>query len=95
MNNIVINKIQSIRRAREEYKFDPDNFDTNYTRQDAALLNVLRACETAMRDSFNQISQLVSCYMAVKIFWRTDTGIYNHFSSHSAEAAPATATNIP
>ena len=52
MNDIVINKIQNIqrcvRRAREEYQADPDGFVTNYTRQDAALLNVLRACETAI-----------------------------------------------
>jgi len=52
MNDIVINKIQSIqrcvRRAREEYQADPDGFAANYTRQDAALLNVLRACEMAI-----------------------------------------------
>ena len=52
MNDIVINKIQSIqrcvRRAREEYQADRDGFATNYTRQDAALLNVLRACETTI-----------------------------------------------
>ena len=52
MNDIVINKIQGIqrcvRRAREEYQADPDSFATNCTRQDAALLNVLRACETAI-----------------------------------------------
>jgi uncharacterized protein YutE (UPF0331/DUF86 family) len=49
MNDIVINKIQSIQRciqrAREEYAADPDTFANNYTRQDAAILNVLRACE--------------------------------------------------
>ena len=52
MNDIVINKIQSIQRcvlrAREEYRTDPDGFATHYTRQDAAMLNVLRACETAI-----------------------------------------------
>jgi uncharacterized protein YutE (UPF0331/DUF86 family) len=52
MNDILINKIQSIQRcvqrAREEYKADRDGFATNYTRQDAALLNILRACETAI-----------------------------------------------
>lgn len=52
MNDIVVNKVQSIqrcvRRAREEYQADCDGFATNYTRQDAALLNVLRACETAI-----------------------------------------------
>ncbi len=52
MNDIVINKIQNIqrcvRRAREEYQADRDGFAANYTRQDAALLNVVRACETAI-----------------------------------------------
>lgn len=52
MNDIVLNKIQSIQRcilrAREEYNEDPDGFATNYTRQDAAILNVLRACEQSI-----------------------------------------------
>jgi hypothetical protein len=43
MNDIVINKIQSIQRcvirAREEYEIDPAGFAENYTRQDAAVLN--------------------------------------------------------
>ena len=52
MNDIVINKIQSIQRciqrAREEYQADPDGFDDNYSKQDAAVLNILRACEQAI-----------------------------------------------
>jgi hypothetical protein len=52
MNDIVINKIQSIQRciqrAREEYQFNPDGFLTNYSRQDAAILNLIRACEQSM-----------------------------------------------
>lgn len=52
MNDVVINKIQNIqrciRRAREEYQRDPGGFATNYTLQDAAMLNVVRACETAI-----------------------------------------------
>lgn len=52
MNDIVINKIQSIQRcverAREEYQKNPDGFETDYTRQDAAILNVIRACEQAI-----------------------------------------------
>ena len=52
MNDIVINKIQNIqrcvRRAREEYAADRDDFATNHTRQGAALLNVLGACEAAI-----------------------------------------------
>ncbi len=61
MNDVVINKIQSIqrcvRRAREEYQADPGGFAGNYTRQDAALLNVVRACETAI-DLANHIIRL-------------------------------------
>ena len=49
MNDVIIAKFDSIQRciqrAREEYAADPDGFDTNFTRQDAATLNVLRACE--------------------------------------------------
>ena len=52
MNDVIINKIQSIqrcvKRAREEYDSDPGGFDTNYTKQDAAILNVLRACEQSI-----------------------------------------------
>ncbi|MDD5451289.1 MAG: DUF86 domain-containing protein [Desulfovibrionales bacterium] len=52
MNDIVINKIQSIQRcierAREEYMKNPEGFDEDYSRQDAAVLNILRACEQAL-----------------------------------------------
>lgn len=52
MNDIVINKIQSIQRcverARQEYRSDPDGFAANHTLQDAAVLNVLRPCEQAI-----------------------------------------------
>jgi uncharacterized protein YutE (UPF0331/DUF86 family) len=34
--------------AHEEYAADPDSFDTDFTRQDAAVLNVLRACEQSI-----------------------------------------------
>lgn len=48
-NDLIVGKIQSIQRcinrAREEYAANPEQFDTNFTRQDAAMLNVLRACE--------------------------------------------------
>lgn len=52
MNDITLNKIQSIQRcvwrAREEYAADPEGFDANFTRQDAAVLNILRACEQSI-----------------------------------------------
>ena len=48
----VVNKAATIERcvarAREEYNADPANFATNFTRQDAAVLNVQRACEAAL-----------------------------------------------
>lgn len=52
MNDVVINKIQSIQqcvvRARQEYEANREGFATDYSRQDAAVLNVLRACEQAI-----------------------------------------------
>lgn len=52
MNDIIVNKIQTVQRcverAREEYDKNPAGFDTDYTIQDAAVLNILRACEQAI-----------------------------------------------
>lgn len=60
MNDVVIQKIQSIQRcierARQEYGSDPERFPTNYTAQDAAVLNVLRACEQTI-DLANHVIQ--------------------------------------
>lgn len=39
---------RSVRRAREEYAAAGEHFDTDYTRQDAAVLNIQRACEAAL-----------------------------------------------
>mgnify|MGYP006270430009 CR=1 FL=1 len=51
-DDVLINKAATIercvRRAREEYSADPDSFLTNYSRQDAAILNIQRACEAAL-----------------------------------------------
>ena len=52
MNDIIINKVQSVQRcierAREEYALAGDNFSNDYSRQDAAILNITRACEQAI-----------------------------------------------
>lgn len=52
MNDIVINKIQSmqrcIKRAREEFENAGTQFAQDHTRQDAAVLNITRACEQAI-----------------------------------------------
>lgn len=52
IDDVLINKAASIERcvarAREEYQSDPGSFAENYTRQDAAILNIQRACEAAL-----------------------------------------------
>lgn len=52
VDDVLINKAATIercvRRAREEYAADPDGFAGNFTRQDAAILNIQRACEAAL-----------------------------------------------
>ncbi len=52
MNDTVINKVQSIERcigrAREEYRLAAGDFQADVSRQDAAILNVTRACEQAI-----------------------------------------------
>ncbi len=51
-DNVLLNKAATIercvRRAREEYFNDPDAFAQDFTRQDAAILNIQRACEAAL-----------------------------------------------
>ncbi|MEY2701268.1 MAG: hypothetical protein RIQ52_2023 [Pseudomonadota bacterium] len=51
-DDVLINKAAAIERCvarvREEYWADPDTFANNHTRQDAAILNIQRACEAAL-----------------------------------------------
>lgn len=51
-DDVLINKASSIERcvarAREEYQKDPSTFAVDFTRQDAAILNIQRACEAAL-----------------------------------------------
>lgn len=52
MDDVLLNKAETIERCvarvREEYACDPDGFAHNFTRQDAAILNIQRACEAAL-----------------------------------------------
>jgi uncharacterized protein YutE (UPF0331/DUF86 family) len=52
VDDVLINKAATIERcvarAREEYQADPEGFADNHTRQDAAILNIQRACEAAL-----------------------------------------------
>ena len=51
-DDVLLNKAASIergvRRAREEYECAPASFAEDLTRQDAAILNIQRACEAAL-----------------------------------------------
>jgi len=52
MDDVILNKCASIERcvsrAREEYNKDVTSFSDDFTRQDAAILNIQRACEAAL-----------------------------------------------
>ena len=51
-DDILVNKAATIERcvarAREEFANDPVGFATDHTRQDAAILNIQRACEASL-----------------------------------------------
>lgn len=51
-DDVLLNKAavieRCVARAREEYARDPATFSTDFTRQDAAILNIQRACEAAL-----------------------------------------------
>ena len=51
-DDVLLNKAATIERcvarARDEYAADPTTFAENYTRQDAAILNIQRACEASL-----------------------------------------------
>ena len=51
-DDVLLNKVATIERcvlrARDEYQKDPLSFATDFTRQDAAILNIQRACEAAL-----------------------------------------------
>ena len=52
VDDVLINKAATIERcvirAKEEYEKSPATFASDHTRQDAAILNVQRACEAAL-----------------------------------------------
>jgi uncharacterized protein YutE (UPF0331/DUF86 family) len=52
VDDVLINKAavieRCVARAREEYASNPATFASDFTRQDAAILNIQRACEAAL-----------------------------------------------
>ena len=61
VDDVLLNKSaiieRCVHRAREEYQAAGANFATDYTRQDAAILNLQRACEAAL-DIANHLTRL-------------------------------------
>jgi uncharacterized protein YutE (UPF0331/DUF86 family) len=57
-DDVLLNKAATIERcvarAREEYAKDPETFEDDQTRQDAAILNLQRACEATI-DAGNRL----------------------------------------
>ncbi len=51
-DDVLLNKSATVERcvarAREEYAHSPATFATDFTRQDAAVLNIQRACEAVL-----------------------------------------------
>ena len=60
-NDVIVNKAASIerclRRIQEEYAGDKQNLVANQTKQDAIILNLQRACETAIDLAMYVVSQ--------------------------------------
>lgn len=52
MDDVVLQKVESIercvKRVKEEYQKSDSDFEKDYTRQDAAILNMQRACEQSI-----------------------------------------------
>ncbi|GAX90213.1 type VII toxin-antitoxin system HepT family RNase toxin [Effusibacillus lacus] len=60
MNDVIANKIQTIgrciKRIEEEYQGDPRNLE-NFTKQDAIILNIQRACEASIDLAMHLVSE--------------------------------------
>ena len=52
MDDVLLNKVAAIERCldriKDEYEGREEEFETNFTRQDAIILNLLRACEASI-----------------------------------------------
>jgi len=52
VDDVLLNKVATVQRCvarvREEYDKGPETFASDHTRQDAAILNVQRACEASL-----------------------------------------------
>lgn len=64
LNDVLINKAavieRTVKRVREEYRNAGEHFATDYTRQDAAILNIQRALEILRCTSIRRFCCLLS-----------------------------------
>jgi uncharacterized protein YutE (UPF0331/DUF86 family) len=79
VDDVVLNKIATIERCvarvQEEYGASAETFATNFSRQDAAILNIQRACEAALdvgqhlirRDKLGIVQSSRDVFEALKI----------------------------
>ncbi|UGV32134.1 DUF86 domain-containing protein [Halopseudomonas aestusnigri] len=83
VDDVLINKAaiieRCVQRARDEFEKDPGSFSADCSRQDAAILNVLRACEAALS-------------MGQHLIWRERLGVPQ--SNHDVFALLARAGRI-
>ena len=60
IDDVILNKTEiikrCIRRANEEYDYNPKNLE-NYTKQDSIILNIQRACEAVIDLGMHVISE--------------------------------------
>lgn len=60
MNDVIVNKLQTIKRClmriEEEYGGNPVNLE-NFTKQDAIILNIQRACEACIDLAMHIVSE--------------------------------------
>ncbi|WCK56820.1 DUF86 domain-containing protein [Aneurinibacillus sp. Ricciae_BoGa-3] len=60
VNDVIVNKLQTIKRCLQRIKDEYDNTPTNlenFTKQDAIILNIQRACEACLDLAMHIISE--------------------------------------
>lgn len=90
-SDVLLNKVATIercvRRVREEYAAAGSNFASDFTHQDAAILNIQRACE-AVLDIGNHLVRSErlgappKAHVMCSPYWRKLAGLMPNWPSH-------------
>ena len=89
-DDVLINKAATIERcvarAHEEFDYDPTTFVTNFSRQDAAVMNIQRACEAALDLGHHIIRRdrlgVPKVHVMFSIYWHRQSGLIRRFPNH-------------